>query len=76
MKEEEECRSSNEFVNSPDVAVIDVEGQADDAEQDAEAGEDGHGCEQLLRQEPVLFDHHRPISRRPSACTETEKMKL
>ena len=53
-------------MNSPDVAVVDVEGETDDAEQDAEASEDGHGCKQLLRQEPVLLDHHCPISRRSS----------
>ncbi len=52
--------------DSPDVAIVDVEGQTDDAEQDAEAGKDGHSSKQLLRQEPVLLDHHRPISRRPS----------
>lgn len=50
--------------DSPDVAVVDVEGQTDDAEEDAEAGEDGHGCKQLLRQEAVLLDHHRAIGGR------------
>lgn len=49
---------------SPDVAVVDIEGQTQDAEQDAEAGEDGHGCKQLLRQVSELFDHHGPIGRR------------
>lgn len=53
--------------NLPDVAVVDVEGEADDAEQDAEAGEDGHGRKQLLRQEPVLLDHHGAVSRGPGA---------
>lgn len=48
--------------NSPDVAVVDVEGEADDAEQDAEAGEDGHGCKQLLGQEAVHFDDHGAVS--------------
>ena len=52
-------------VNSPHVAVVDVEGEADDAQQDAEAGEDGHGRKQLLGQEPELLDHDGPIGRRP-----------
>lgn len=52
--------------NSPDVAVVDIKGQAQDAEQDAEASEDGHNGKQLLGQEPELFDHHRPICRRSS----------
>lgn len=52
------------LTNSPDVAVVDVEGETQDAEQDAEASEDGHGRKQLLRQISELFDHHGPIGRR------------
>lgn len=52
------------FGNSPHVAVVDVEGQTDDAEQDAEAGEDRHRRKQLLRQEAVLFQNHGPVRRR------------
>lgn len=52
------------LTNSPDVAVVDIEGQTQDAEQDAEASENGHGRKQLLRQISELFDHHRPIGRR------------
>lgn len=59
--------------DSPDVAVVDVEGQTDDAEEDAEAGEDGHGCKQLLRQEAVLLDHHRAIGGRTSTWGERRR---
>ena len=62
--------SHSAWANSPDVAIVDVEGETHDAEQDAEASEDGHGSKQLLRQESVLFNHHRPISRRSSAWTK------
>lgn len=57
--------------DSPDVAVVDVEGQTQDAQQDAEAGEDGHGRKQLLGQIPELFDHHGAVGRRP--CTWTAR---
>lgn len=55
--------------HSPDVAVVDVEGQAQDAQQDPEAGEDGHGREKLLGQIAELLDHHGPVGRRPCTCT-------
>lgn len=54
-------------VDSPDVAVVNVEGQAKDAEQDAEASKDRNGCKQLLRQEAVLFDHYGAIRWRSGA---------
>lgn len=57
-------------MNLPDIAVVDVEGQTDDAEQDPEAGKDRHSSKQLLRQEAVFFYHHCPISRRPRAWVE------
>lgn len=57
--------------DSPDVAVVDVEGQTQDAQQDPEAGEDGHSREKLLGQIPELFDHHGAVGRRP--CTWTAR---
>lgn len=47
--------------NPPDVAVVNVEGQTQDAKQDSEAGEDGNGCKQLLGQEAVFLGHHGTI---------------
>lgn len=57
-------------MNLPYVAVIDVEGQANNAEQNTKAGKDGHGCKQLLRQEPVLLNNYCPICWRPRPWTE------
>lgn len=57
--------------DSPDVAIVDVEGQTQDAQKDSEAGEDGHSSEKLLGQIAELFDHHGAVSRRP--CTWTAR---
>jgi len=61
---------SRASADPPHVAVVDVEGETHDAEQDAEAGEHGHGRKQLLRQEAVLLDHHGAVGRRPGAWRE------
>lgn len=55
----------------PDIAVVDVEREAHDAQQDAEASENRHRHEKLLGQEAELLDDHGLVRRGAQACGGT-----
>lgn len=55
--------SSCKWVCVPNVAVIDVEGEANDSKQDSQPSKDGHGHKELLGQVAKLLDDHGLVCR-------------
>lgn len=67
QRENQSDRQTQTRCGVPDVAVVDVECETHDAQQDAEAGEHRHGDEELLGEVAVLEIHQGPVCRRASA---------